>query len=183
MKIQDLDGVAYDRALAWLAEVAVEYEWWDFIYDDIKNAGDLMGIDVEEIFFTLNPVGVGLGGTYYYKKGGVKAVTLEFPRDHTLLRIAHDLQDIQKRNFYQLMTSFRSSSRGTSTEVWEVERDDEYAAPTADAEDAVEDALQEFVGWAGTQLDEGYDYLTSEEMLLENADANRYEFDEDGYLE
>ncbi len=183
MKIQDLEGRAYERAMDWMMQGATDHEWWDFVYKDITTAGGLMGIDVREIYFTLNPTDVGLEGDYYYEKGSVKAIKAEFPLDRTLHSIASDLQDIQKRNFYQLVTIFQSSNRGTSTRVGEVERDDEYAEPTDDAEDAVEEALQDFVGWAGHLLDKEYEYITSEGTLIENADANEYEFDEDGNIE
>jgi hypothetical protein len=63
-----------------------------------------------------------------------------------------------------------------------VERDSPtYQDMTADAEEAVIEALRDLARWLYRQLEREYEYLTSDEMVDETIIANEYTFTETGH--
>lgn len=62
-----------------------------------------------------------------------------------------------------------------------VERDSAlYQDMTADAEDAVSEALRDLARWLYRRLEREYDYLSSDEAVDETIEANEYTFTEAG---
>ena len=122
-------------------------------------------------------------GHYEYKAGAVKAVKEYAPLDKDLHRIVKALQDIQRKNFYQLTARCKHSGHYYHSGCMsvDVERSDGKEM-TADAEETVEECLRDFADWIYRQLENEYDYRTSEEACREAIEANDYEFTEKGYL-
>ena len=188
-KLQELEGRAKERALEWLAEGQTDHDWWDFVYEDAKTIGALMGIEIKDIYFSgfwSQGDGACFTGSYSYRKGSVQAV-----KEHTvnsdaeLIRIATELQKIQRRNFYRY--SARIAHRGQyshehSTEIDVYVPNDSYNAVTAEDEKSISELLRDYMRWIYRSLEKEYEYLTSEEQLTEMADANEYEFTETGEI-
>ncbi|MNQ96105.1 hypothetical protein D3C85_1116960 [compost metagenome] len=136
-------------------------------------------------------------GSYRYKKGALKALKSEAPvrwmeretgkwhaseGNAELHRIARTLQDVQRKQFYQLEATVRHRghyhhSGCTSIEVSHA--DDRYR-DIGDAEDEIAQALRDFMDWVYKRLEDENDYLLSDECVDESIRANEYEFDEDG---
>jgi hypothetical protein len=115
-------------------------------------------------------------GSYKYKKGALKAVEAYAPKDEKLHQIVKSLQDIQRVNFYQLRAA---CSHGRERLRVSAERYDDKEL-TEGADDHVQELLNDFAHWILNRLENEVDYLSSEECLIERAEANGYEFDENG---
>lgn len=48
----ELDDDAKEKARAWYRDGALDYEWWDSVYDYAKEAGAALGITVDNIEFS-----------------------------------------------------------------------------------------------------------------------------------
>jgi len=179
------DEAARERALSWGREGFLDYPWWDFVYEDAKTIGALMGIEIAKIYFSgfwSQGDGACFEGEYAYVKGSVKAVKDHAPQDKRLHEIAERLQAIQKPNFYLLEARVKQTGRYsheycTDIVVWNRDADS-YDEPV-DAEE-VRTALRDFMRWIYRQLEQEYEYLSSDEQMGEFLSSNEYDFDEHG---
>src|SRR6476619_4611231 len=59
-KFDELSDAAKERAREWFREGALDYDWWDFIYEDAARMANILGIDLNQ-----KPVKLMGGGTRY----------------------------------------------------------------------------------------------------------------------
>lgn len=200
-RLEALSDDAKDKARAWYREGALDYDWFEFVYDDFERICDILGLRLKT-----RPVRLYGGGarpepciwfrgfwsqgdgacfeTYYsYRKEAPRRIRSYAPQDVELHRLADTLQAIQRRNFYQLHaeTSHRGHYCHEYCMAISVERDSStWQDMTADAEDAVIEALRDLARWLYRQLEREYEYLTSDEAVDEAIIANDYTFTEAG---
>ena len=176
-KITELLPDAKERALSWLAET-LDYEWWDCIYDAAKEAGKCLGIDIDNIYFSgfyYQGSGCCFSGYYSYRKGWKKELKGYAPKDNDLLIIGKELQSIQRKSFYSLAGEIKGDDRYWRTNI-------ELHWQYSEHEQAINDVLSNFADWIYNNLRREYEWLTSEEQLIETAEANGYMFDESGRI-
>ena len=188
-QFDELDQAAKDTALQNLYDINVDHEWWNFTFDDFKAIGTILGIEIDKIYFSgfsSQGDGAQFTGSYTYAKGSAKAIRAYAPKDTDLHDIADNLAAIQKVNFYRLSATV--NSRGHYSHAYctyiDVLKDNDYYSdyPHADTEDSIAEYLRDFMNWMYSRLNEEYDYLTSEECIIESIQSNEYEFDSDGIL-
>jgi hypothetical protein len=179
--LPELTGSAREKALQYLREGATDYDWFDFVYEDVKTIASIMGIEIDNIYFKgfcSQGDGACFDGRYKYKKGALKEIKKYAP-DTTLHNLCQRLQDLQKPYFYEITANTSCNDRYMRTEG-----DYDINGRFFDIPDVVIDGMDqifsEFADWIYTQLETEYDYITSDESLLENAEASGYEFDESG---
>ena len=176
--IEELEGRAKENALDWLRE-GLDYEWYDFVFEDAKKCASILGIEIDNIYFSgfySQGDGACFNGRFSYAKGWKKALKAYAPIDAELLRIGHELQGTQKPYLYNLSGTVDCNERYKSTKAvfhWS----DKVSGGT---EDDLSQAFTDFASWIYKNLQTEYDWLTSEEQLIENAQANGYQFDENG---
>ena len=195
-KFSELSPEAQQHALENQSRFESEYFDPEFVYDDAATIADLFGLDLRQtrkdgghfyeptIYysgFCYQGDGACFEGTYSYKSGALKAVTEYAPQDHELHRIVKALQDVQRKNFYQLTAKCKHSGHYCHSGCMsvDVERADEKELTQA-AEETVKDCLRDFADWIYKQLEDEYDYVTSEAACREAIEANEYEFTEKG---
>lgn len=184
-KYAELSDEAKERARNWYRDHALDYDWWDCTFEDVKQVAALMGIEIDQIYFSgfwSQGDGACFTGTYAYRKGSLKAIREYAPLDETLHRIAADLAREQRRNFYQLQASVTHTGRYNhefSTTIAVGHAEDSYR-DIGGAEDRITELLRDFMRWIYRQLEAEYDYLTSDEAVEEGITANEYEFDANG---
>lgn len=189
-KFAELSEEAKEKARDWYRTGGLDYEWWDFVFEDAKTVGALLGIEIDNVYFSgfaSQGDGAQFVGSYAYKRGALAAVKAYAPSDATLAGIAANLQDLQRRNFYALSASV-SSRRHYSHEyctdiaVYD-ERDHAYNGMASDdAADGIAEFLRDFMHWIYKQLENEWEYLNSDESVDEAITANEYEFTADGEL-
>ena len=195
--IDELSDAAKEAARAWYRESCLDYEWYDFVYEDFQTICGILGVtlatspvrhhgggtrDKPRIFWTgfaSQGDGASFECSYAHAKGAPKAIRAHAPRDAELHRIADALQAVQKRNFHQLHATIRQRGRycHEHTMSIEVERDSPtWQPPTDDAEDAVTEAMRDLARWLYRQLRSEYEQLTSDEAVDETLAANESTF-------
>jgi hypothetical protein len=178
----ELSESAKQKALEQFYDINTSYEWHDDITDMAKEVGRLLGIEIENVWFSgFSSQGDGacFEGRYSYQKGGVQAVK-EYREDKELHQIAERLQSVQKRHFYQL--SANVEHRGhyyhemcTDIDVYK-DGNYMYSESEQEAEEEIKDILRDFMRWIYSRLEKEYDYRTSEEAIIESIEANNYQF-------
>lgn len=123
----------------------------------------------------------GFESRYSYTKGGAAAVKSYAPKDETLHAIADSLQEMQKRNFWQISAKIRFDDR-RGYEIAEVLKEGCYMYGS-DAESVIREACKALSRWLYSKLREHDEYLTSEEAIADAMEANGHTFREDGKRE
>ena len=199
--IDELSDAAKEAARAWYREACLDYEWYDFVYEDFGTICQILGVtlrtspvrlygggtrDKPQVFFRLSwsqGDGASFSGRYSYARGAAKAIRTHAPKDTDLHRIADALQAVQRRNFHQLHASIRQQGRYCHeySMAIEAERDSPTWQPmTDDAEDTVIEALRDLARWLYRQLRSEYEHQTSDEAVDEIVSINEWTFQADG---
>jgi hypothetical protein len=200
-RFNELEGAAKDEARNWYRNVAIPNDWHEFVLEDFEAITDILGVRLKtstirlagggtrqkpRIYFSgFSSQGDGacFEAHYRYKAGASKAIRSHAPLDTELHRIADVLQGIQRRNFFQLTAdvSHRGRYYHEHSMSISVERDSpKNQSVTADAEDAITEALRDLARWLYRQLEREYEYQTSDEMIDEALLVNDYTFTESG---
>ena len=200
-RLDELSGEAKDKARAWYREGGFDYDWYDAVYEDFQRIAEILGIRFKtravrlygggsrqepRIFLTgfwSQGDGACFEGYYSYRKNASVAIRAYAPQDTTLHGIADAIQAVQRRNFYQLRAE--ATHRGHYHHEYcmaiSVTRDSPtWQDMTADAEEAVIEALRDLARWLYRQLEREYDHLSSDAAVDETIAANEYTFTEAG---
>lgn len=185
-QFDELTDGTKEKARDWFRESVFSESYdWEWVYEDAKECGRLMGIEVDKIYFSgFSSQGDGacFEGSYKYRKGAAKAIRQHGPQDTGLHHIADQLQAVQKRHFYRLTASCNHRGHYYHSGCMSVNVDysgDDYR-DIGDAEIEITDLLRAFADWIYSQLEAEYDYQISDESVDENIRANQYEFTETG---
>ncbi len=193
----ELSDDAKERARDWWRELEAQDFESDYIFEDAERVAKILGIDIEQ-----NPVKLYGGGTSYkptiyysgfcsqgdgacfvghysYAKDSRKAIREYAPQDETLHRIADDLFDVQRKNFYRIEARAKHRGHYYHTGCMSIDVYNEHA-PDANAQDAIAQSLRDFADWIYKTLEAEYNYRMSDESVDESIKCNEYEFTEDG---
>ena len=200
-EIGELSDTAKEKARTWYREHCMDFDWYDFVFEDFQTICGLLGIelaarpiqlmgggtrDEPKIYFRgfwSQGDGASFEGVYGYAAGAARKLRDHAPKDTELHTIADALQDVQKRNFYQLVAGIRQQGRYCHefTMSVEVERDsDNYQNVTADAEDTLTENFRSLARWLYSQLESEYRSLITDQAIDENMAANCWTFTEAG---
>lgn len=160
------------------------YDWWDAVYQDAENIAELMGINIDDIYFSgfwSQGDGACFTGSFSHVKGILKNVKDYAPLDKKLHRIAGEIQELFRESFYTATGSIRHvgfyyHERSMSVDV-------ECDKGEADWK-AWEDVFADFASWIYHNLEKEHEYLTGDEAVGESLEANEMDFevDEEGEL-
>lgn len=187
-KFDELSDEAKQKAMEWYSEGAMDYPWWDSVYDDFENICAILGIDLDRRRGSSTPAvyfrgfwsqgdGAAFEGDWNYAKGMLANIKSYAPEDEVLHAIARDMVELQRRHFYKLHARVRQYGHYFSMAV-DTEVDGREASAETDRD--VLELMDRLAGWLYAALENEYEYLTSAEAVSEMIRANEYEFTEDG---
>jgi hypothetical protein len=188
-------------------EINVHHDWWDSAYGDFDRICEILGIELykgEPSFSGFWSQGDGASWTgwyrarkplYGYETSGTYESTYDLapakireyaPQDEELHRIADELCMLT-RIYYPTHALVRRHDSRYSHEmtmcVSEIEPCDDDADFAEEVTDALEEALLEqfrdLARWLYKTLEREYDYLTSDEAVVETLEANEIEEEEE----
>lgn len=159
-------------------ETQCEYDWWEFVYEDATTIGKLLGITIEDIYFSgfwNQGDGACFIGSYGFNPNWEKDLKAYAPQDGQLHKIGSALADCQSGDVLLEAKITKSSNHysheGTvAIEVYSSEDSHEVDDP------GIADQLRAFMRWIYRQLEKEYEYQMSDEAVEDTIKANEYEF-------
>lgn len=164
------DREAIDKAYTWLAECALDCEWWESIYMDAAD------------------IGAEIRGFNAYRR------TIDLKLNHDAISVALAIKQMHQEvsDIYKLASDFISKHdeyhgvNGKITLIDAAEREGEgmgpYSLEVLQAE--WEEIEQDFTRALGDEflnlLEQEYNYIQQKEYLYDMAEANEYTFTADG---
>lgn len=124
-QFDELNDEAKKIARDWYREGALDYDWWDGIYEDFTRIAEMIGIEIgvyteqwhnvttkkegtlqrQKIYFSgfwSQGDGACFEGSYSYKAGCLKDIKDFAPKDTKLHEIVQSLVSIQRKHGYKL---------------------------------------------------------------------------------
>lgn len=140
------------------------HDWWDSCYESFTVTAEIMGFDVSprDIQFSgfwSQGDGASFTGSYSYAKGAAKRIRAEFPTETELHAITDMLQDLQRRNFWQLTARvYRIGHHYSHSNTIAAECERDTQDPTDDSDDIVTDAARRLSDWLYSNLESEFEY-------------------------
>ena len=163
--------------------------WFEHSKEDFHAILSLIGFsNIESGFsgFCSQGDGANFTGSYSYKKGALKALLAYAPNDKELYNIAKTVQNIQSKYFYKIECELSKTSRyehaytvNFDFTVWNGRGTDEISMSRGD-EETFKNCFIDLMNWYYKALNSEYDYLTSDECIIENIESNDYQYLECG---
>lgn len=184
-KFNELSDSAKEKAMNWYrGDDGADFSYHqEYILDDAKAIGKLFGLDIDSYEYSgfwSQGDGLAFDASYRYVKGALAAVVAFAPKDKELHGIVESLQDIQRRNFYRLYAKC-TTTRGNNMRV-EVEDSEDNYRDLKGYDNQLETELESFAHWIYKNLEREYEYINSDEQVIESIEANEYDFKEDGNI-
>lgn len=152
----------------------VDYDWQEFVIDDIKAVLSLIGFDVEKVYFELYSQGFGAcfdKTSYRYAVGGLSKLKDYAPQDSELIEIATRLQALQRKHFYKLRADITHKGRYYHEQSMYYDND---------VNDDLIEIIEDICHYMYKRIRNEYDCLTSDEAIIESLNLNEFKFTEDG---
>lgn len=167
-----------------------------FVVDDFCSIAEIIGIELDtrpvklmngqtrgkpEVYYSVGYCQsdyAAFAGTWRYTKGCKKAIRDYAPQDTDLHAIVDQWCDIQRRNFYQLISTCSAPRESQVAETHTVDgrfTNDETL-------DAATECARDLADWLYKRLHDEWDYQSSDECIDEMIALNEYEFYENGDL-
>jgi len=207
-KFNELSDDAKENAIERFRDINIDHEWYDFTIEAAKQIGETLGIEIENVYFSgfySQGDGACFEGSYTYNKDWKANLTDHVGGDdlQALIKIGEALEAAQKDARYSLEATMKHDGHhyyyNSGCMDVHIEADSDKWIPVEHLmgeeaafklmEDAVEnnhdhlkDTLRSFADWIYRNLEKEYEYLTSDEAVIESIEANEYDFDEDGEL-
>ena len=153
----ELDEQAKQKAIEWGADLNVDYEWWEFIYEDAKN----IGLKITE--FDIDRGSYCKGYIIGTHEETVKLIIEQHGEQCETYTTAKD--------FLKTLDEIASKYKNEGEDNWDEQ---------SKIEEAEEEFLKSLMEDYRIILQKDYDYLTSEEAIIETIKANEYEFTSKG---
>lgn len=172
----ELSEEAKEHAIYELRDINVDYEWFDFIYEDLKIIGlTCKGFDIDSRSYC------NLEAIESYVTIAVKILNHHGETCNTY-RIALQFLEIYRDLDYKLnrlCDMYHTTSCSRQREEWLNEKIDLLESQLEELKAEFHKDLEyEYL----SLLKRDYEYLTSEKAIIETIEANSYEFDENGNL-
>lgn len=189
-KFEELSKEAKQKAIDDNRDINTDYEWYDSVYEDLKELCKTIGIDVDlkQTYFT----------GFYTQSSGSSFVAyidvkkcLQSIKDEKYKEYApqdklqfYTVSDNMIRLAYLCYCRIETSNRESSVKI-DFSSDTYGNHPNIDAviteiENFLEDVASTINHWFFNQLQTEYDYQSSDESIKETITANEYEFTQDG---
>lgn len=167
----------------------LDYDWWCYVYDDVKSALEVIGFSDTDISFSgfwSQGDGARFTGNYEYAKGGVKNLVSYAPNEKVFIDAAKQLQARQRKYFYKISGKVERISDFYCHENTIRFSVDYSSGSTLQAVSDIEQQITEIVRTVSkyiyTKLKKEHDYLMSDDAIIERIEYNDYLFDEDGTI-
>ena len=189
----ELSEKAKEKVLSDLHNINTDYDWYDFIFDDFMEKCENLGItvkysDIEFSGFWSQGDGACFTTNFIDIRKIIEVLKIEFRNDF-LKNLFIDYFDTYKiiklSNYYSheytvavhYEDEFNYNHGGSYKRIA-----DYLESKGEEIENKLESLKNQLCSKLYSDLQEEYEYLTSEEAIIETIEANEYEFTEEGEI-
>lgn len=180
-KFKDLPQSAKEKLIEENRGINIHYEWYYPEYEHAKSVAEVLGIDIDRIYFTgfwSQGSGASFTGRVRYNKDMLKQIK-KVTNDEEILRIAKEIHRLQRKTCYT--TYITVDRRGyyyheKSMVISEIRSD--KGNPYELEHDWLE-VFADFSLWIYKNLERTYDFLISDASVIEALEDNEYVLLED----
>lgn len=186
---EELSPKAKEKAIQNARECLEFSDYSSYIIDDAKAIAILMGWNISEVrysgFYSQGDGAMFVGTMHHNTNHQWLCSTSSYaPTDTDLHDIATRWHILQQSNEFALSADVRHSGRYsheycTEFDCFDSRTEDGYGELT-ETEDKIKEIARDFMRWIYKQLEDEYEFQTSDGMLRELLDTNDCEFTEDG---
>lgn len=207
MNYAELSDEAKEKAREWYRRASEGVDWWDCTYEDAAVCLGYLGFDIKSMVDKRNRAGdkvwvekiniefsrffsqgdgASFTGTWNAAKVNVPGLVSHAPLDKVLHAIAVELSVLALAEPDLIATIKRISTRHSHSSTMDIGDTDygrdegEWTLDMQAREDQLVALARRAADWVYQQLEKEYDYQTSDERMVEDIEANEYEFDEEG---
>ncbi len=186
---EELSQKAREKAIQ-IARECVEFsDYAGHTIEEAKTIAAMMGWNISEVhysgFYSQGDGACFVGGMQY-KNNCLEAVQTYAPTDMVLHNIAKRWHALQNDNGFALSATVKQSGHYSHEYCTEFECFDSRAqdgfVESTETEDDIKEIAREFMHWIYKQLQDEYDYQTSDSTTEEMLSNNDCEFTEDGKI-
>jgi hypothetical protein len=160
-QFNELSAEAKEKAIENLIDINVGHEWWEFTYEDAKQIGlKITGFDLDR---NRHATGEFIDNAYDCEHAILKNHGKDCETYKTAQNYLNERAELEKQ----------------------LEPEDEinpFYDSVAEIEDLDDEFLKSILEDYSQMLQNEYEYLMSEEAIIDTIEANEYEFTEDGEL-
>lgn len=182
----ELDKEIQNKVIEKNRDINVDDNYWhECVIEDFHQLLGFIGYyDIESSFsgFYSQGDGASFRAKYSYEKGALKKVMDYYPSDKELHQIVSNLQDLQKKNFYNLrgkITKSGSNYCHSYTMIVDYLERADGKEPTDEAELDFRTQSRYLAEWLYEALEAEYNFLISDEAVIDSLEGYQ-EFTKDG---
>ena len=184
---EELSPKAKEKAIQNARECLEFSDYAGYIIDDAKTIAAMMGWNISEVRYSgFHSQGDGalFIGAMIHKDNALEAMQKYAPTDTVLHDIAKRWQELQQSNEFALSADVMHSGQYfheycTEFECFDSRAQDGYVE-SAETEDDIKETAREFMHWIYKQLQNEFEFQTSDSTIAEMLISNEHEFTEDG---
>ncbi len=187
-KFSELSDTAKEKAREWFREGNLDYNWWEFNYENFKEVALEAGFNVTKIYFS-----------GFWSQGDGAMFEYDCIEDKLFTKFVGNLNLSPMRRSWLTTQAIVSSSGKHRGHYYHskccehstyIESNVSWAAIPylsewiesfqGQWENFIQEEYEDLCSILYKGLEEEYDYLNSDEVVDESIEANEYDFDEDG---
>ena len=186
---EELSPKAKEKAIQNARECLEFSDYAGYIIEDAKTIAALMGWDISEVnysgFYSPGDGACFVGGMQY-KNNCLEAVQTYAPTDTALHNIAKRWQELQQSNEFALSADVMHSGRYfheycTEFDCFDSTAQDGFVESTT-TKNEIKQITRDFMRWIYKQLQDEFEFQTSDSTIAEMLINNDCEFTEDGKI-
>ena len=189
-KYNELSEKAKEKAREWYRKLNSQDNFWsESVIDDAKEAAKHLGFHIDKVYFSgfwsqgSGACFEGIFRSSELEAGGIRAYA---PQDTELQRIADEIEKIINQ-FYLVALKVRHSGHYShenctdfTVSITDNEDNEVDSKEAADAEKNLIELSKSLMKWIYRNLEKEYEYQNTDEQIVENIEANDYNFTESG---
>lgn len=189
---EELSDKAKEKARDWYREDNLDYEWWDFIFDDANTIATALGFDLATK--RDNPA-IYFSGFYSQGDGACFAGTYRAENVKPADFHAHVGETESNKPIREIAEGFFTFAKEHPTFYAKIEHTGRYSHEYSvsydcyeeieiniDTEEKFKSLCRSFMQWIYEQLEHEHDWLQADKQIEESIIANGYEFTEEGRI-
>lgn len=186
---EELSPKAKEKAIQNARECLEFSDYAGYTLEDAKTIAAMMGWNISEVrysgFYSQGD-GACFVGAMHYKDNCFAAMQAYAPTDTVLHNIAKRWHTLQQNNGFALSANvghsgFYFHEHCTEFDCFDSRAQDGFVEST-ETEDDIKEITRDFMRWIYKQLQDEYDYQTSDSTIEEMLSNNDCEFTEDGKI-